>query len=96
MYIALDVQEKAIDLVKDQIEHLKSTKMMREKVRQAELDLSYRMLGAIYWSIEDHDKAVSAYNQVQSGDGYNADVKDLVVQIQDLQSKLEQIQNLNN
>ena len=96
MYIALDVPEKAIELVKVQIGHLKSSEMIKAEIRQAELNLSYRMLGAIYWSIGDHNKAVLAYRQVQGGDGYNADVEDIVVQIQELQSKLEQIQNLNN
>ena len=65
-------------------------------VRRAELDLSYRLLGAIYWSIGDHKEAISAYEQVQGGSDYSADVKDIVAQIQGLQSKLEQIQNLNN
>ncbi|MEC8894417.1 MAG: hypothetical protein VX901_13935, partial [Candidatus Poribacteria bacterium] len=96
MYIALDVPEEAINLVKDQIGYLKSSRMIKDGVRQAELDLSYRLLGAIYWSIGDHNEAIAAYEQVQSGSDYNADVKDIVVQIQDLQSKLEQIQNLNN
>ena len=58
--------------------------------------MSYRLLGAIYWSIGDHNEAIVAYEQVQGGSDYNADVKDIVVQIQDLQSKLAQIQNLNN
>ena len=96
MYIALDVPEEAINLVKDQIGYLKSSQMIKSGVRQSELDLSYRLLGAIYWSIGDHNEAIAAYEQVQGGSDYNADVKDIVVQIQDLQSKLEQIQNLNN
>jgi len=96
MYIALDVPEEAINLVKDQIGYLKSSQMIKSGVRQAELDLSYRLLGAIYWSIGDHNEAIVAYEKVQGGSDYNADVKDIVVQIQDLQSKLEQIQNLNN
>ena len=96
MYIALDVPEEAINLVKDQIGYLKSSRMIKDGVRQAELDLSYRLLGAIYWSIGDHNEAIVAYEQVQGGSDYNADVKDIVVQIQDLQSKLAQIQNLNN
>ena len=96
MYIALDVPEEAINLVKDQIAGLRSSQMIKESVRRAELDLSYRLLGAIYWSIGDHKEAVAAYEQVLGGSDYSADVKDIVVQIQDLQSKLEQIQNLNN
>ena len=96
MYIALDVPEEAINLVKDQIGYLKSSQMIKSGVRQSELDLSYRLLGAIYWSIGDHNEAIVAYEKVQGGSDYNADVKDIVVQIQDLQSKLEQIQNLNN
>ena len=96
MYIALDVPEEAINLVKDQIAGLRSSQMIKESVRRAELDLSYRLLGAIYWSIGDHKEAISAYEQVQGGSDYSADVKDIVAQIQGLQSKLEQIQNLNN
>ena len=83
-------------MVKDQIAGLRSSQMIKKSVRRAELDLSYRLLGAIYWSIGDHKEAVAAYEQVQGGSVYSADVKDIVVQIQDLQSKLEQIQNLNN